>query len=546
MSHDAREELGETLTQSIVDLDRLVATSPELPAEDLRIEERPSAGRRARRAQSGPRKKRPKRPKRRSKPSPSDYEVLEWLLRWPVLYEIARQIAVVEGGPGPDWTFPPFMILCFIVMVSVLGSKRSTEAFFAHRITWRLVQQTLEDAWPDDLERRVGQVPIRRDHVRRFCDRYLFDGSTRELLDRAFMEAGADQAQRLGLMEEGAGTLSKPEPKNVFIGDQTVLPARWKAQPGEMQYDEDTGELFPVRFDPDARLCHKTDGSSVAGTMWIDVHVRAGHENERVHLGYSSVDTGDGGDGQVFMTKLIEAKALSPAGRHYVYDMSVRGVHVQQGYEVGLVPLVKVALASGGKPATASVERVDATLRDGSTKPIEVWALNGALGMVVDVDSKSFFIRLEQERLRFRHDKNGKRLIGWYVVPDVPAVPQRLRGARLDAIRFDQTAKDDRRRYPSGRVFKRPEFVRPIPEGSAVFKEVHGLREDAESTWSVLKNTLSDGLAHSITKARQWVDLLGFFLLRNLRALMAFTERTGVNPYGNLMPSAVTRPGASP
>lgn len=547
MSDLTRDAVVESLKSGVISVSALgslnnAAAAPAPSAPRVRKRPKPAETRVARLTS-----KRRRRPRRRTAPADSQLDTLLHSLRWPDLFAVAD--AVPEAKPGRPAEHPPWMHTVFGIMVTACRSKRAAEAFFSNQSVWDLTRKTLEEAWPDHPDRRVGNIPIRRDHYRRYVDSRLTP-SGQEPVGDAFIRTSAEAALNFGLLDpKGPGTAANPNPDRVLIGDGTILPALYRGTLGDCQVDRETGEKAQVRYDPDAMYYESGDGRSAIGTLWTEVHVRSDHEDERVALSFAHVASG--GDAQSFTNLVKKIRPLVPGAQAYAYDMAVRGKHINALYNLGLVPLVKVPLASrkkGGVAPTARIGTVDAKTVSGKTAPVQVYAVNGAAGTEFTIAGKKEFVRFDIDKVLFRgKDGDSGRVYGDYTMPDKAPVPNPLRGAKI-RLRLNVTEEDLARRTSRGVPFNRTEYLRPILEGSDTWKTAYGRRNDSESSNNNLKRSLFNGRARSVGADRQWADMLGFYLHSNLRAAVAHRKRTG-DPTGfapNGPPDPVGSPAAEP
>lgn len=422
----------------------------------------------------------------------------------------------------------------FVYMAAVPDGRSytKTDVGLANELQWHRICRYVATVLPDGLD-RLTTTPIGYAHVRRFFEaRVIRNLDMMTALHETFMRCSVDLALRMGLMDpDGKGSHRHPAKNRTFIGDGTVVPPLFTASPGDIWVDEETGETGFVRFDPDAHLYRTGDGKKVIGSLWVNANVRSEHENERITLGFAPV-LPERPEAAVFMDLLTELRPLLPGAQAYVYDMALDAATINRGYDLGLMPVVKVSLTSQGQPSSSKLERVTLKSPDGRTHERDLWTFNGAAGIVVTTPAGEAFVRFELTRVGVRPNrKTGEqRVYGTFRAPDVAAVPMSLRGATV-MIRLNQTDSDRARSIGKGRVYNRVKYLRPFPEGSDTFIELFGLREDAESDNNLLKQSLWNKRSHSVGMGRQWVDMLGYRLNRNIRAAMAFEKRTGVDLY---------------
>lgn len=302
--------------------------------------------------------------------------------------------------------------------------------------------------------------------------------------------------------------------------------------PGDQWVDPITGEMGIVRHDPSAGWYTTGAKEVVRGTLWANCHVRSEHENERVNVGFARVPRGRG-DASVFMDLVEAVRPDFPPALGYVYDMAMDGETINRGYRMGLIPVTKVSLDNKGMPSSSAVCTATVIGKDGRARDLQIWAYNGAYGIEVVTATTSLFVRLDLVQIKFATNSDGtQRAYTRLEFPSDAPVPEALRGARV-MPRLDQ-CDEDLKRTIKGRPYNRAICVRPHPEGSEGFEAVYGVREDAESFNNLLKQSLWNKRSHSLDPDRQFLDMLAFNLNRNIRALMAYEARTGVNLFSEM------------
>lgn len=530
-----RFDLGDEL-----DLENASFALTERPADERDRKRKPRVRKpRARREKKEPRTKRRPRPSRPSEPAASDLEILDELLRWPTVFALAEEIdaslPVRRGSGRRRDPFPTFMFVIFVIMKSQTRSQRATHALFRSKIVWQMMQDVLIAAWPYHDARRLPGKPITRHHFIRWRKRYFVEtgeddrgtrrekAARREALRGAFTRLSVPQALAMGFFKEGRGTLSKPDLRDLVAGDATNLRSLFKHTKGDMQWNRQTKKLEQIRFDPDATVVWIEDEERYArGTGWIDWQTRTPeHENERLTLWFSDTRQGEA---NAAVEGLVALRALIRTGwYHYVYDMAWRGVHCDAAYNLDLMPIVKVVRDKNNKPKSALVHLLETQRPDGQHVQHPIFALDGAPVIVGMVNGREHAIKLIPRKPRRDRDHPTKaghvRWYGEYKIPDHPGLPLYLRGIevrlRLDGNR-DGISISDNLRFHN--------------EHTANFPALHGLRQDTESDNNRLKQTLWNKRAHSVGYASQTLDMLGFYLLGNLKAAIAYRQRTGRDP----------------
>jgi hypothetical protein len=128
----------------------------------------------------------------------------------------------------------------------------------------------------------------------------------------------------------------------------------------------------------------------------------------------------------------------------------------------------------------------------------------GALGYAEqERDGAMTFMPLRRVRTHRRADKGGT--FRWYNDYELPA---HLAGGVI-TVRLHGTVEDTKRKL------NRPENLRPIPPGDPDFKKLCPLRVDAESINRGLEDSLYLRRAHSVGRARQHLNLIGWALTVN-------------------------------
>ena len=83
----------------------------------------------------------------------------------------------------------------------------------------------------------------------------ITDANILEALQQRYRRIAADQARRLGLLDESAsGSWTRPNLSRMLYGDGKVITPLFRAKPGDTRLDKTTGELKPLRSEPDAGL----------------------------------------------------------------------------------------------------------------------------------------------------------------------------------------------------------------------------------------------------------------------------------------------------
>ncbi len=315
------------------------------------------------------------------------------LLDWDALCEIAARLPGREDGTvGRPAHFPPAAVLLFGAAAWQLGGERAVEvAFEEDRALWQSVRRRLLFRYPGYPGLERNDFPMKRHHFRYYRDRYGIKEGVFEQLRADFRARSCELAKSFGLFDSTKGSWTHPAVENLGVGDGTTFKPRFKAVPGDLQLDRDTGELIQRRYDPDAHIITVTDretGEPIQGPRGIAFGIVSASipntDNERVILATYAIRPGEGNDEAALGVKSIgELAPLLPGAQGFVWDKAMRGKHRDAIYKLGLLSIVKTAKAPGGGYKTALVEQMDLSSPDGTVTTVPVWAVNGALGMEV-------------------------------------------------------------------------------------------------------------------------------------------------------------------
>ncbi|MGQ0434861.1 MAG: hypothetical protein ACT452_20930 [Microthrixaceae bacterium] len=413
------------------------------------------------------------------------------------------------------------MAIVFEAAISVFGSARQVEAEFAHPTMWRWIRRR--------VAKRVGvrlpRQPIRRHHYLYLRNRYLTDPVILDQLGAIHRAAAARQALDLGLLDPGgAGSWTHPHLDRLLHGDGKVITPLYRAKPGDRRLDRTTGELRPLRYEPDADLHFEGTGETAWGTKFVLLATRGPDVHSRILLDVAYVHT-KGGEAATAMGCLERTAPLVPGAQGVVYDTALRGVHHQTLLrELGLLPINRVAAAKANPKGPRRnqrdrrveklvfVETKTITQPDGVPRKVDLYARAGAIGIgTLAADGALLFVPLARIRTHRNADKGGYRWYNDYRLPD------HVGGGTL-TVRLHGDASD------IARKFNRTENVRPIPPEDPDFRALFRRRNDAESINRALEDTLWLRRAHSLGHRRQLLNLLGYALMINSLAVSRHRE----------------------
>ncbi|MDP9222263.1 MAG: hypothetical protein M3P18_00115 [Actinomycetota bacterium] len=125
---------------------------------------------------------------------------------------------------------------------------------------------------------------------------------------------------------DGPGSITHPHLSRMLHADGKVLAPLFKAKPGDVRLDRETGEIRPVRAEADAALHFEGDGGAAWGTKFVLVAARS--EVGRIVVDVEHVHDA-GGEARVAMDCFTRLAPLVPGAQGVIYDTALRGVHHQ-------------------------------------------------------------------------------------------------------------------------------------------------------------------------------------------------------------------------
>ena len=130
------------------------------------------------------------------------------------------------------------------------------------------------------------------------------------------------------LEPDGGGSWTHPSLDRLLHADGKVLTPLFPAKPGNTRVDKQTGEVTPLRHEPDAAFHFEGDGEAAWGTKFVMVAARGTEEGTRVILDIERVEMA-GAEAAVAMDCFRRLAPLVPGAQGVVYDTALRGVHHQ-------------------------------------------------------------------------------------------------------------------------------------------------------------------------------------------------------------------------
>jgi hypothetical protein len=446
-------------------------------------------------------------------------ERVEAILANRAIYDLAELIPPADlSRGGRRRHYPEFMWLIYEALLSVYGSARQVEAELSHPVVWDLLRARVRRQFPKDPSRWLPAAPMRRHHYLYARNRYLSDPDVLEAICALHRGLAAHQARELGLLDaSGPGSWTHPDLSRMLHADGKVITPLFRARPGETQLDTRTGELRPLRADPDGGLHVEGDGETAWGVKFVLVAARTPDPHGRIILDVDWVPKA-GGEARTAMGCFTRLAPLVEGAQGVIYDTALRGVHHQTLLrDLGLLPINRVTAAKANpKNPRRDERRIEKSARieektltvDGRPVTITLYARGGAVGIGELTETGDLtFSELPRIRTHRNRDQNGK--YRWY---NDYQLPHRYDNQTV-TVRLHTNSDDTARR------FNRAENVRPIPPSDPDFARLYPRRNDAESINRNIEDSLWIGRAHSIGHARQHLNLLGYALMVNGLAL---------------------------
>lgn len=436
----------------------------------------------------------------------SSLEQVEAILRNPAVYELGAFIEQQDrhhGGRRRD--HPVFMLIVYEALISVYRSARRVEAEIGHPRVWALMRDVVREMLPRDMRRWLPAEPMRRHHYLYGRDRFLVP-MREQLRDRLEQLACRQAVEDLGLCHaEGPGSVTHPDASRMLYADGKVVTPLWKAKPGDNVADRRTGKVRTLRFEPDAALHVTGSGEPAWGTKHVMVAARSDDTHGRMILSVAPVPQ-PGQEARVALDRISRLASQLPGALGVIYDGAFRGMHLAELlHDRGLLPVVPVQAASGGRRAKKPRTERTVLVAPG------LYAHAGALcSGELDAEGNVVLTPLERVKIERRPNADGTwRWYGVYRSPDTGTI----------RVRLDTTDED------RARGFNRCEHLRPIPPSDPEYDRLYHRRSDAESINRALDDTCWLGRAHSVGRARQLVNLIGYALAVNSLALHRHRRR---------------------
>lgn len=399
--------------------------------------------------------------------------------------------------------YPEFMVAVYGGLVEIYGTARQVEAELAHLPTWRLIRSIVRKMNPLDPSRWLPEAPMRRHHYAYMKRRMLTDDALLAY-GAGLTESGTRLTLETGNMDPSSGSFTHPDLSQLIYADGKVITPIFKGKPGQERVDVKTGEIRPVRFDPDA-FPQREGGIPKAayGTKFAIAANRC--DSGIIVLGAKHVGRRSGGEAKVISDLFDEILPSLPGCRGVAVDGAWHGVNIQHLITrhgvLSISPVAAAAKATAAKkrkPKESKLEVKYVRSSTGVLKPVPIYARDGAAGVyIMDSTGKAEFHKLRRTGIiRNRNKRSGTyRIYQSYLLPDA------LGGEEITLRLFGKPSDE---KGPN----RRPEYLRAIPAGDADYSRLYGRRADSESLNRVIENRLYWNRAHSVGYRGQLFDLI--------------------------------------
>lgn len=406
------------------------------------------------------------------------------------------------------------------LMYGMVWSQHSHRAVFAElKDGWRDLQRHTRTLYPRGSPYRLSRRPISRRAWHRFRrDHVEPDPDLPEQLREQMSHIHRDLARSIGLLDPESGSWSHLDSTCVARADGTWIESRFR-NPGPLVNPE-TGEILRDARDPEAR---RQPGSEESwGQNWVHLIVRSPHAGERVIIDAAPVPGGFL-DGTVGTDLTLALRRHTEGVRALAYDMHLPAPDQERLYSAGVIPIVKADRQSrrraGNLRQGKLTEKQVFTAPDGTRTKHTVYAVDGTPCLRLPIGGQEHAVPLVGGQVHWRDSRCYRN----WSLPDTDMVPASLRGATT-RIRHNSTNEEKL----SGHL--RTLNLRVYPESDPDFDRLYGLRQDIESMHADLKSRLIGQRARSTNLTRQRLDMIAWAIFNNLRAAIAYQERTGRPP----------------
>lgn len=441
------------------------------------------------------------------------------------------------GGPGRKREYKLADIQVIETGTHFYGNSDSAWRNLKDPDTWERLCRAVERAFPNDETRRLSKKPPSRHQIYR-ARRDYFSGDALREFRRQYRRIALEAARDIGIFDPKAGSWTHPDKTQCIVADSS-----WTPGPTRYHRDDPPNPKTDKvrRFEPNADYHHTRDKkpTKVPGRDLIMLSCRNQHSNERIIIDSDfmpqkkSPERENRNDADFAVDMLEDLLAENgdllcggPGGRSgglrgFIYDMAMDSEANDRVLSNKVLPIDKVPRLKGGLYRGGNLGPHSFKTRSGGTEHHDVKTCNGSTWVLLP-DSRGTEIAVP---LRRKHLYWGDATRQGYTayceveIPNEPAVPRGLRGATT-TVRLNSTPEE----IHNNPHTRRTRSLRPIPEADPDF-EIHGGREDIESTFSNLKYCLR-GRLRSIHEDFNRFNILSYQILRLSRTLSAYHKRT--------------------
>ena len=394
------------------------------------------------------------------------------------------------------------------VLSMAMGSQAEAEQYLHTGNNWNAYRRALHAQFPDQPLLSAGAPAPTRSVIRHSKARLGADEAARiERIMKA--EALVYAAEmRIGVNE---GTMLMPSVNAGMFGDGVVIRPMSRYKPGDMGWNERTGQRQQRRFDPDATYYMDGMKRRVYGNEFVQMSARTGAANEVITFAIHPLRKGGTEtEASIALGMARDVKAELPGMAMLHYDKALRGRTVEELWDLQLLPMIGVYDKTG-----LATEEVPLGTKTINGVKVSLFAYRGGVSIKA-LDGS--FISLTATKLSYIPNAGDTyRVYCDYVVPDGANCDTRLWGGKVR----------QRMNSPEKAGFVYGEHVRAHAPGSPEWKALYGNRSLAESVNSWVKNKLGPGArARSMNQTHQWIDLMIMLMLRNDQSLTLYRRRT--------------------
>jgi len=450
-------------------------------------------------------------------PLPTDIEVWTEFINNPVIRgeidAIERRYKRSNAGRRPK--YPLITIVALQLLADNVPSKRHATRIFTDH--WPALRELFAAHYHGYEGLEPGSAGPNWRHLPRYLRRH---GLTHDVLSDLLLAVALRYADELGIgTQSNGGSRTHPHITDIVAGDGTGVRPLFNSPPGTLKVHPLTGEIVEARHDPDVGTHRVGDKMVVNTTQFVSLLGTTGEPNGMfvfdTQYNPAGKDNGEAALGVEMMQRLVEEL---PGLRAVAWDKIMRGKHMDAFYKMGLMPVVR---GHGEDESLLALGITHAECTDGTRREVTLYAYKHDLCYVgIAGDGSQVIVPIPTNEIK-RKKANADGTYPWYrlgVIPDAPAVPRRLRGAKV-RVRLDNTEADAR----DGR--NRAENLRAHGPETVEFQRLYGPRELTESWHAWLKRNLCNDRARSVGALMQHFDMVCAALHRNIVTVLMHRRR---------------------